>query len=98
MSNELIEVTNLILGKTAPVAAAAIRDAGYQKVPQGYVIVPGPESREAWRQAVERAAKAIWGAANNADPGVTRDITVMDWVRIEADAALRAALNIGEAP
>lgn len=41
--NELIEVTNLILGKTAPVAAAAIRDAGYQKVPQGYVVVPGPD-------------------------------------------------------
>ena len=72
-----------------PSDAQRVLDAGYRHVPPGYLIVPGPESGEAWERAVMWACDAMQETEN--------DLPFTSFRQL-ADAALRAALNIGETP
>ena len=78
--NDREALTGLILGRTAPRAADAILAAGYQRVPPGFIVTPGPESGEAWEAMAVRAHRAWWDA---------RDAAFV----VRMMAALRAALS-----
>lgn len=91
--NDREALTGLILGRTAPRAADAILAAGYQRVPPGFIVTPGPESGELWEAMAVRSLVGWFGAKSWETTQRTADASLVALIREDALRALRAALS-----